>query len=498
MIHTSKKTPWFVLLLFVFLSPFASTGQQNRQETAAGSFYPEDAEGLKITLNNLFEGTEAKPGKDVRAIVCPHAGYVYSGKVAANSFSQLPRDAEYDQVFLLGPSHRHPIEGASIYKAGNYITPLGEVQVNTKLANKLVSRHDVFSFTPEAHKQEHSLEVQLPFIQHYFNKEQRIVPILINTRDTEKVKKLAKILQPYMNADNLFVVSTDFSHYPPYKQARRVDSATAGAIATGKPGELIRTVKQNARKDITNLSTSMCGFSAVLTLMYMAKDAGYTIRPLMYRNSGDARPAGKNRVVGYWSMRVTEQESKTGKFGLTPADKEDLLHLARETLTSYIETGNVPEVDPDDYSSRLQQKTGCFVTLNKNQKLRGCMGNFYADQPLCKLVQDMTLSAALHDPRFSGLQRDELDDITLKISVLTPLRRIHSIDAFEPGKHGIYIKKGERSGTYLPQVAQQVDWDKKEFIRQCAQRKAGIPGDGWKNASLYVYEAIVFSGQALP
>lgn len=481
----------------LLMGGMTAKAQDVREPAVAGQFYPANASALKSQLEQMFTkaGSNEK-SRNVRAIVAPHAGYVYSGALAAHSFSQIPRDAGFDQIFLLGPSHRYPLKGASIYTAGNYKTPLGDVALNQQLAEKLVENHKEFSFTPQAHQEEHCLEVQLPFIQYYFQKPQQIVPILLNTKDRKTIRQIAQILKPYFNKNSLFVVSSDFSHYPAYKQACQVDSATAKAIASGKPDKLVQTVQSQAKEGVPNLATSMCGYSGMLTLMHLAEGNAHEIQPLRYMNSGDTRYGKKHRVVGYWSIRIVEKDQQTGSFYLSPEEKEQLLHIARSTLETYIKKGEKPGLHPQQYGAHLKAKAGSFVTLHKNQQLRGCIGNFFSEKPLYQLVQDMAISAATRDRRFKPVQAGELKDITVEISVLTPLKPINSLDEFEMGRHGIYIVKDGRSGTYLPQVANQVNWSKEKFIRHCAHKKAGIPGDEWKNANLYVYEAIVFSEDA--
>ena len=173
-------------------------------------------------------------------------------------------------------------------------------------------------------------------------------------------------------------------------------------------------------------------------------------------------------------------------------DKSYLLKLARETITKYLHNGEIPEVDLSTLNSSLKTHAGAFVTLNKNSHLRGCIGHFEADLPLWKVVQQMAIAAATRDHRFNSVEPNELSQLKIEISVLTPLKRIKSADEFILGKHGIYIKKGNSSGTFLPQVADQTGWSKEEFLGHCAQDKAGIGWDGWKTAELYTYEALVF------
>ncbi len=179
-------------------------------------------------------------------------------------------------------------------------------------------------------------------------------------------------------------------------------------------------------------------------------------------------------------------------FILEDADKQALLQISRETLDSYLRSGEVSDVRAHKISSPLKEQTGAFVSLYMGGRLRGCIGNFFLTKPLYIVVQEMTLAAAMRDRRFAPVESPELEYIDIEISVLTPLRKINTIDEFQLGRHGIYMTKDGKSGTYLPQVATQSGWSTEEFLGHCAREKAGIGWDGWKTADLYVYEAIIF------
>lgn len=471
-----------------------------REPAVAGQFYPGDADELKSQLQVLFSGAiQRKSDQEVLAIISPHAGYVFSGGVAASSFNQLDYNKKYKNIFIIGSSHRTSFNGASIYNKGNFKTPLGTVVVNLELANQLIKQYDFFNDRLDAQLYEHSLEVQLPFLQYRTKHDFCIVPIVIATQNRETCKRIAEALKPFFNSDNLFVISTDFSHYPSYEDARIVDQLTANAIISNKPENLIKTLNENDRKGITNLATSLCGWTSVLTLMYITeKIEGIKYIPVEYKNSGDAKYYGdKSRVVGYYSISVVNElnnkEKATTEEFLNADDKKTLLALARKTIEKYLETEEFFKPETSHYSPALLKKAGAFVTLHKNGKLRGCIGRFDADEPLYKIVQEMAIASATRDYRFAPLSKAELSEINIEISVLTPLRKIHKIDEIILGKHGIYIKKGMQSGTFLPQVATDTKWTLEEFLGHCARDKAGIGWDGWKDAEIFVYEAIVFS-----
>jgi AmmeMemoRadiSam system protein B/AmmeMemoRadiSam system protein A len=486
----------FLVPLLLFVSACSSESySEDRQPAVAGQFYPGKPDELKRTLDELFsKAVMHKDLQNVLAIIVPHAGYVYSGEVAASGFNQIDPDKAYDNVFVLGPSHHVGFEGASVYCSGNFITPLGMVEVNRELGEELTRKNAMFTRRTDAHAQEHSVEVEIPFLQHRLKKHFWIVPIVLGTNRPETCQKIGETLRSFLNEKNLFVISTDFSHYPRYSDAVRVDKATADAIVSNSPDNLIKTIQRYEQSGMPNLATSLCGVSGVLTLLYMTSQSkDVTYHPIEYKNSGDVPGGDKEHVVGYNAIAVTKNV-KPGKasFELNTKEKMALLAIARRTIEQYIRTHSVPEVDPATLGDALRMPCGAFVTLNKYGTLRGYIGRFDASKPLYKVVQEMAIASATQDYRFKPVEEGEVKDLEIEISVLTPMRKISSIDEFQLGKQGIYIRKGSRSGTFLPQVAQETGWTREEFLGHCAQDKAGIGWNGWKDAELYVYEALVF------
>ena len=467
----------------------------DREPAVAGQFYPSDPTELRQTLVDLFShATPPRHYQNVVAVIAPHAGYVFSGEVAASSFNQVDGGREYGDVFVLAPSHYLGFEGGSIYTRGNYITPLGAVTVDRELGRKLVEENAVFVDRVDAHAREHSLEVELPFLQQVMKKPFRIVPIIVGAQDPATCRKLADALRPYFTRKNLFVISTDFSHYPSYDDARSVDRATADAVCSNSPDRLMEVLRANAQKGVPGLVTSMCGWACVLTLEYLtAGNESAIYHDVEYRNSGDAGLAGKDRVVGYHAIAVSlESPQKPSGFNLTPEEKGELLKIARATVEEYVRHRQIPAVDPSKLTASLKTPCGAFVTLEEHEQLRGCIGRFDPGDPLYRVVQQMAVASATQDYRFSPVTEGELSNLQIEISVLTPMRKVSSIDEIELGKHGIYIKKGTRAGTFLPQVATETGWTKEEFLGHCARDKAGIGWDGWKDAEIFVYEALVF------
>ncbi len=491
---------WILICCLTTLHAQQSDRSVLRYPAVAGSFYPAAPGALKATLEELAENAQpASFGGKVQSLIVPHAGYTFSGQVAASAYQSIPADAEFHNIFIIASSHREHFSGSSIYNAGNYITPLGEVGVNRKLATELIEKHHHLQFLPEAHDREHSIEVQLPFLQKRWKDLPPIIPIVMGSSSVDNARDLATALMPYYTPENLFVISSDFSHYPPYEEAVRVDRRTADAILTKDPSNFYHTLRKNSQEGVSNLATPCCGWSAVLTMLYMSERRGdLELSTIRYQNSGDVAGGDRSRVVGYWAIAAHQADLSGEEFRLNRAEKEQLLTISRETLEEYILRGQIPEIDGSGLAPSLNIPAGAFVSLYTGDRLRGCIGNFGASEPLFRIIQKMTVSAAALDRRFAAVQPPELEYIRIEISVLTPLKRIESIEEFELGRHGIYMVKDGKTGTYLPQVASGKNWTAEEFLGHCAMEKAGIGWEGWREADLYVYEAIVFGEAELP
>lgn len=484
-----------------------------RPATQAYRFYEGNPDILRREVDSLLALHAHDTSYDhVAAIIVPHAGYEYSGHVAAAAYMALPKKRPYKRIILLGPSHYEWLDGASVNsEADAYATPLGEVEVDRQTARQLTDADSVFRYQPKAHDREHCLEVQLPFLQRLMGEVPPIVPIIISTNDYTKLERIAHALRPYLNDETLFIISSDFSHYPSYQDAKKIDARTAEALKSGDVERLIATLESNQRQGIRNLSTSACGEYPIITLLLMLQDEAkgqfdanrYQVKHLLYQNSGDIERSHRDRVVGYHAFAVlrkeaegpaTDKEAKTdGEFTLTKEEKRLLKQIAEESIRSALDsTSATPATHEAAQYPTLLRRCGAFVSLHKHGRLRGCIGHFGEDVPLKDIVWEMARAAAFEDPRFPELTAGELKSIDIEISVLTPMRRIQSIDEFQLHRHGIYIRKGRRSGTFLPQVADEVDWTKEEFLGHCSRDKAGLGWDGWRDAELYIYEAIVF------
>jgi hypothetical protein len=464
--------------------------QKVRKAAVAGSFYPASAKEVKSMLTPwMHPSQDGSPAP--QAIIVPHAGYVFSGVVAASAFNRIPRGHAYKRIFLLGPSHRVGIPGASVDTLYSFAeTPLGRVPVDVSLGQELIRIGEgVFTCRREAHDREHCLEVQLPFLQLLWKDVPPIVPIVIGTERPAVLARLAEVLSPYFNPENLFVISSDFSHYPSYEDAKASDLYLADAIVSGGLEEFRKALRQIDRIGFVGEDTAACGACAIAVLLSMM-DAegrdGFDAEHVMYRNSGDSPYGDKDRVVGYNAIVITRKENAAPLFNFTEEEKRAMIATARKSIYSALRL----DYDGDDTPVGILKEKGCgvFVTLHLDGRLRGCIGRFTSASTLQATIREMARSAAFDDPRFPSLSRSEAHRIDIEISVLSPLKKIDSIDEFQLGRDGIYMVKGGRSGTFLPQVAEETGWTTEEFLGHCARDKAGIGWNGWKEAELYTYQ----------
>jgi AmmeMemoRadiSam system protein B/AmmeMemoRadiSam system protein A len=459
-----------------------------RAPVVAGAFYPEDAEELATMVDTFLDAVEDVDGEPI-ALIAPHAGYVYSGWVAAYAFKQLD-GVTYDTIVIIGPNHRHPtFQDISVYAEGAFQTPLGYIAIDEDVAQALIDADERIVFDPEVHTAEHSIEVELPFLQRIYE-DFEIVPIIIGQPTEENVEAITEALvQVLGNRKALIIASSDMSHYPSYEDAIRVDTATLAAIETMNSQTLLATTIDNMTEGVPSLSTCLCGQGPVLTAMKAAHRLGANqVTILQYANSGDSPfvAVDRSRVVGYGAVMFWRYEPPD----LSADEKAKLLTTARESIAQHLGEGTLPQFTVTE--PNLVRKSGAFVTLEQRGKLRGCIGHILAQQPLYTTVQQAAVSAATEDRRFPPLTIKELEEISIEISVLSPLKRVTDIEEIEVGRHGLIIVAEGTSGLLLPQVASEEGWDRQEFL-EAVCRKAGLPEDAWQQgAALYTFTAIVF------
>jgi hypothetical protein len=459
-----------------------------REPAVAGAFYSGSKEGLENVIDEyLLRAKLPKIEKYVRALIVPHAGYQFSGWVAAYGYKTLINQ-DIDTVILIGNSHREYFEGVSVYASGYYKTPLGNIEIDKALAKKIIDSHEKISFRESAHSQEHSLEVQLPFLQKVLGNF-KIVPIIIGNQPGA-VEILINALKGLIDDNTLLVASSDLSHYPGYEDAKYSDNKVIEAILTNKRENLRETISQLEQENIFNLQTCACGQDAIEVTMGLLGDST-DIKLLKYANSGDVPIGDKSQVVGYAAIVFTSDKAERNE--LIKEEQKRLLEIVKESVETYIKTRKTPNFS-NEYQI-LEKHLGAFVTIKKHGQLRGCIGRFQPDISLYKVVVEMAISAATEDHRFYPVTKDELGELEYEISVLSPLKKVDSWKEIEIGKHGVQIRKGLRSGVFLPQVATDNNWDLDTFMNVLCTQKAGLSTNCWEDpeTAIYIFTAQVFS-----
>lgn len=454
-----------------------------REPAVAGLFYPKDPQELSRTVDMLLAAVQpSSVNGELKAIICPHAGYPYSGLTAAFAYKVLAgRDVK--TVFLLAGSHYVAFQGASVCAADIYRTPLGDVKISDKskalaklppfmLEPRLPMRRPDWSVqssrpvpppgedTPETW--EHSGEVEVPFLQKVLKPFELVSVVFGQTDPAAAAQALAGVLDD----KSLVVVSTDLSHYHPYDQARQLDSRTVNAILNMTPD--------------TIAGEDACGCMPIRTLLHLAKMKGWKPKLLDYRNSGDTSGNKNQGVVGYTAIAFTAPEQES----FTKEERKQLLDLARRTVKEVVTTSRLPVVDPKTLPAKFIEPKGCFVTLTENGALRGCIGHIMPQMPLYQAVMENAQSAAMRDHRFQPVRPDELDKLQVEVSVLTvpqPLAFSSPDDLLaklKPHRDGVVLQVNGRGATYLPQVWEQIP-DKVIFLNTLSE-KAGCAPDAWR------------------
>lgn len=500
------------------MEPFSrkENGKKIRQAAVAGLFYPLEKSELKKTIQEYLQSLErskkasnsSKMGDEkVRGILVPHAGYDFSGKVAANAYLCV-NDLEISTVILVGCSHQSYFSGAVIDDNDIWQTPLGSVELDRKLGDKLVSLNPFLAYDSTAHAKEHSLEVQVPFLQTVLKTGFKILPVLIGQESSEKsrkllVKFLSEIIYKNLGKTCLLVVSTDLSHYPKYEDARKIDNKTIDLIQELDIATLEKHVNETMELGVSNEETCACGLDAIEVLMGIAQAGAWRGKIVEYANSGDVAMGNKDRVVGYASMVFFESGKAVDKPNLKSSDVKNvlsetqgktLLKIARNSVEEFCRTGRKIKIEITD--NQLLQKQGAFVTIHMNKQLRGCIGQIIPNEkPLWQVVQDMAIQAGFDDPRFRLVAREELSELEYEISVLTEPEQIFDWRNIKLGEQGVIIRKGDQGGVFLPQVAQETGWKLEKFLEVLCTEKAGLPFDAFKNdkeVKLFVFSAQVF------
>jgi len=478
----------------------AAEKQEIRQPAVAGAFYPADPKELAKMVDDFLARAQVSEIKEpLLAVVSPHAGYPYSGLVAAHSYAEL-RGRKYARVVVISPSHFEAFPFASVYEGDAYVTPLGSVPVDKAFAAQLVTKNPFIKLSTRGHGQvegrgEHSLEVELPFLQRVLG-DFKLVPIVMGEQSYETSRAvgvaLATLIQRVAKVspqgfDTLVVASSDLSHYHPYEQAVSLDHKVLKAIEEWD----YLNMSQNFERQIWEA----CGGGPIVAAMIAAERLGANRTIILkYANSGDVT-GDKSRVVGYGAVALIkeqkERNSKGPEFKLSQQDRNELMRIAKKSVETAVRERKLYQCSTG--SEALMQDRGAFVTLRKKGELRGCIGYIAPLKPLCMTVRDVAASAAVQDPRFPPVSVAELGELEFEISVLSPLRRVTDVKQIKVGQHGLVMKRGDREGLLLPQVPTEQGWDRKTFLEQTCL-KAGLPGSAWQDeeTDIFQFTALVF------
>jgi len=438
-----------------------------KSSSVAGMFYPVDKNELLDMIKTFEQNCKNDYNFSSRAIIVPHAGYFYSGQLASEGFQYLSRNVK--NIFIIAPSHHVAVEAPVLSSYGGWQTPLGDIALNQEINKELVENFGC-NFMDEAFEKEHSVEVQVPFIQYYYS-DVKIVPILVNYNSSQRLAAL--IAHYYSSSENAFVISSDLSHFYTDEEARKIDSITADMIET------MGVARMNPHQ--------ACGSTGICALHDFAQSNNFSLIRVRLTNSG-AVAEDKTRVVGYGSWLLYEGEKSEfikkyfSDFVLKFCKQSIMAGLEKKNLTSDV---RIPEV--------FKELGAAFVTLQKNGRLRGCIGSIVAHQPLIIDMAQHAYDAAFNDNRFSPLEKEELSEITISVSLLSLPEKINFksemelLEKIEPFKDGIIIKDNRYQAVYLPSVWAQLP-DKKDFLRSL-KIKAGLAPDYFSET----FEAFKFS-----
>lgn len=461
--------------------------QNSKEPNVAGTFYPDNPKELSAMIEGFLNAATPEPlSGDIFALISPHAGYGFSGKTAAFGY-RLIKDRPYTTVIIIGPSHYYGFNGVSVYPQGVFRTPLGDVKIDKEFTQKLLNKDTDIIFDPAAFEKEHSLEAQLPFLQKVLS-DFKIVPIVMGDSPFSTCRKLAGLLKEAIGSrqDVLVIASTDMYHGHDYDEADAVDNLTLASLKNMDAEGLYYGLREH--------KLELCGGFGVVTALILAKELGHKkLDCLAHTNS--AIVTGKKVkglwTVGYASCAIDNEKGEPQM--LNKEQRKKLLEIARKSIETYLKTGK--KIETNETDPVLLEEMGAFVTLKEKGRLRGCIGNIVGRGPLYLTVRDMAIEAAVSDPRFSKVETQELKNIEIEVSVLSPLERVDSADKIQLGKHGVLIRKGFDSGVFLPQVAQETGWSKNEFLSNLCSHKAGLNADAWKDktSEIYIFTAEVFS-----
>ncbi len=463
-------------------------------------WYPNDSNELTKEIVGFFQNAQVQPADDIIALIDPHAGYAYSGQTAA--FGVKAVKTKYKRVVVIGPSHQVPMMDVFSVpaKATHYKTSLGEITLDTEFISKL-TQSPLFKDIQQAYMTEHSVFIQLPLLQYRLG-DFKLVPIVAGQCSPETVQKAALVLKTLVDSDTLVVASSDFVHYGPNYGYVPFDTNIQEGLKKLDMGAYDYISEMDSAGFLQycdKTGATICGKVPIAVLLSMLP-SGTKPELFRYTTSGELTGDFTNSVSylsvafhGSWQKQNAAEPTKAGN-ALSQDDHKNLLMLARRTIEYYLQNNAIPTPEQVGIpvTDAMKVSRAAFVTLKKNSDLRGCIGEIFPSQPLYKSVIANAVNAAVNDPRFMPVKKDELSGIKIEISALTVPQPVISYNLIRLGTDGVVLKKGGSSAVFLPQVATEQKWTLDEMLTHLSI-KAGLPSDAWKkDASFLVFQAEVF------
>lgn len=471
-----------------------------RPPTVAGTFYSSNVDSLNAEIERYLElDNPQKISKQnkILGIVVPHAGYVYSGFVAGKMYRELV-GKDIKTVIIISPSHQTYFNYSSVYPGDAYVTPFGPCKVDKQLSKLIASQNPNVRFSMEGHSwknvtPEHSIEVQIPFVQKVLPSAQ-IVPIVMGSQDDQLIHSLSyAIIKAITSAnrenDVLLIASSDLSHYHGYKSAYSIDSKFLQAFSQY---DYFKLASELHSRDV-----EACGGGPIITIMTVCESLGANkALSMFYATSGDSpyAPKGREQVVGYFSGALLSIPHYKPHLlpVLTESDKEEIINLVKENVEKTIKNEKPEAIEYQLIPKSLSQQYPVFITIETEDELRACMGHTFATKPLYFEIQDVARLSATSDTRFEPIRLEELPKLNYSITILSKFIKIFDLNKIEVGKHGLYIRYRNRSGILLPQVASERNWDVKTFLEHLCL-KANLARTTYldPDAEIFAFEALI-------
>ena len=504
------KFKLFFLCTIIANSILLSENQHIHSSHIAGRWYPHNKTQLQEELDYYFSLAQthfniAKNGT-ICALIVPHAGYAFSGLCAATAYQTI-KGSSFDRVIIIGPSHRKNFNGIALPDYQICKTPLGSVSVDTKAIQTILNYNDLFKIIPGIHQSEHSIEIQIPFLQTCLDNFS-IIPLAVGILQEKDFKAIVNTIRMLLTQDKktIIIISSDFIHYgkrfgytPKLKDVATFDHMAIDAICKKSYQIFEQTIKKT--------KATICGKAPIKILLQLIQTGIFgniQCNLTSYYNSAQitASRIGKKIDISKLSQAVPKKSSVSYasficQSTLTAKEKKILLQHARHAITQKLfPKKTIPKTAT--ITENLKRQSGAFVTIKtKSGKLRGCIGNILTTKPLYKTIPAIAVSSAFHDPRFAPLKKEELANTTISITVLSPPRSIKSYKDIIIGTHGIILEKiinnTKKNAVFLPQVATEQRWNLPETLTHLAQ-KAGLQKNAWKEGCQFkVFEGFDFS-----